>query len=623
MTFPVSLHASGASLALAMLSSSALAQTTLPQTLAAVIVTASRTPQLATDVLSDVVSLSSAQIAASSQQSLIDLLQAQRGVEVTRNGGPGTACSVLLRGADGKHNIVLVDGVRIGSSTLGSANWSALPLSSIDHIEIVFGPLSTLYGADAIGGVVQIFTKRGAGPARVSALLETGSDATRSMQAGVSGSGEGEHSLSYALNVGHEHADGFSATLPGSFSYNPDNDGYDKDSASGELTLALAKGHEVGVLFMHSDLNAQYDNGASSYDVRSAQTLHNVGVFMNNQILPAWHSHVQLARAQDKSGTDSSATASGKSRIETEQTDFNWQNDVTLGVGSLQAQLGWRKESVLSSSTAALNGDRSTRSLAAAYLVKQGPHLASVSARVDHSSQYGSTTTGALGYGYRIDSALRFNTSAGTSFRAPTFNELYYPGYGIASNKPEHGKNLEAGLYFDDGQLQLSAVAYRNALTDLLVTAAVCPIDPAHHTYGCAYNVNRAMLTGLSLEARRQLGQFNAHATLDLQNPHDQTTDKLLVRRAKQHGVLGVDYVAGTLSAGVEVIASGRRFDDLPNKVTLGGYALLNLTANWQFARDWSLQGRWDNAANKRYETARYYATAGSSVFAGLRYAMK
>jgi vitamin B12 transporter len=625
MTLPVSHHASRASLALAMLCPSALAfaQPIPAQTLAAVIVTANRAAQSGADVLSDFTTISSEQIARSGQQSLIELLQAQRGVEVARNGGPGTASSVFLRGADGKQTIVLIDGVRIGSSTLGSANWSALPLANIDHIEIVYGPLSTLYGADAIGGVLQIFTKRGEGAPSVTALLGGGSAATRSMQAGVSGSTEGAHSVSYALYAGHEHADGFSATTAGNFSYNPDNDGYDKDSASGQLTFALAKGHELGVLYLHSDLRAQYDNGASAYDVRSSQSQENAAVFMNNQILPAWRSHLQLTHALDVSNTDSSAAASGKSRIETEQSEASWQNDVLIGADTLQLQLGWRKEKVLSSATAALNGERSTRSAAAAYLAKREAHLVSVSARTDDSSQYGATTTGAFGYGYRFTPALRTSASVGTSFRAPTFNELYYPGYGVADNKPEHGRNAETGLYYDDGQSQLSAVAYRNELTDLLVTAKVCPSEPTKHLFGCAYNVNRATLTGVSLAARRQFGPFGARATLDLQDPRDASTDKQLTRRSRQHGSVALDYARGALTGGVELLASGRRFDDIGNVNSMGGYGLLNLYASWQFAPAWSLQARWDNAANKRYALARNYGTAGSTVFAALRYGAK
>ena len=619
MTFPVSRRALAASLALAFAAPCTFAQTT-PTT---VVVTATRTPQLASEVLSDIVLIGPEEIARAGAGSVTDLLQRQRGIEVARNGGPGTNSSVFLRGANSNQNIVLVDGVRIGSSTSGAANWSAIPLAAIDHVEIVYGPLSTLYGADAIGGVVQIFTKKGAGAPKVSAFAGAGSDQTRAYDASVAGATGGEHGINYSFSAGKEKSDGFSATRPGNFSYNPDRDGYDRESAAGQFALQLAKGHAIGLVFLHSRLDAQYDGGASAYDVRSRQKLDNLAVYAKNQFLPGWASQVQVAQAQDKSGTDSSQAASGKSRIDTKQTDLSWQNDIKVGSDTLQVLLGHRNEEVLSSSMPVLTRERSTSSLAASYSLKRDRQLASVSLRHDDSSQYGAKTTGAAAYGYRINSALRASASVGTSFRAPTFNELYYPGFGVASNKPESGRNAEGGLYFNDGKSQLSAVYYHNRLNDLLINTSRCPVEPATHPFGCAYNVNQALLEGISLAARSQFGAFNVSGTVDLQDPRDETSGKSLPRRSKKHANLAVEYGAGALTAGVELQLSGQRFDDAANKKTLGGYGLLNLFATYQVAPDWSLLLRWNNATDKQYELARNYATAGATVFAGLRYTMK
>lgn len=619
MIFPVSRRALAASLAFAFAAPCTFAQTT-PTT---VVVTATRTPQLASEVLSDIVLIGPEEIARAGAGSVTDLLQRQRGIEVARNGGPGTNSSVFLRGANSNQNIVLVDGVRIGSSTSGAANWSAIPLAAIDHVEIVYGPLSTLYGADAIGGVVQIFTKKGAGAPKVSAFAGAGSDQTRAYDASVAGATGGEHGINYSFSAGKEKSDGFSATRPGNFSYNPDRDGYDRESAAGQFALQLAKGHAIGLVFLHSRLDAQYDGGASAYDVRSRQKLDNLAVYAKNQFLPGWASQVQVAQAQDKSGTDSSQAASGKSRIDTKQTDLSWQNDIKVGSDTLQVLLGHRNEEVLSSSMPVLTRERSTSSLAASYSLKRDRQLASVSLRHDDSSQYGAKTTGAAAYGYRINSALRASASVGTSFRAPTFNELYYPGFGVASNKPESGRNAEGGLYFNDGKSQLSAVYYHNRLNDLLINTSRCPVEPATHPFGCAYNVNQALLEGISLAARSQFGAFNVSGTVDLQDPRDETSGKSLPRRSKKHANLAVEYGAGALTAGVELQLSGQRFDDAANKKTLGGYGLLNLFATYQVAPDWSLLLRWNNATDKQYELARNYATAGATVFAGLRYTMK
>ncbi|MGK5081469.1 TonB-dependent receptor domain-containing protein [Janthinobacterium sp. HLX7-2] len=623
MTHAVSRHAALTSLALAIAAPAAFAQTT-PDTFDPIVVTASRYSQHLSEVLSDTQTISAEEIAHSGASSLVDLLQKQRGIEVTRNGGAGSAASVFIRGANSTQNIVLVDGVRIGSSTVGTANWSALPLSSIDHVEIVYGPLSTMYGADAIGGVIQIFTKKGDGAARFSAFAGYGSNNTRQVEAQVAGSTGGVNSFSYALAAGKEKSDGFSASKLGasSFTYNPDKDGYDKESISGQFGYQMAKGHAVGLVFLNSTLKAQYDAGPG-YDARSNQKLENISVFTKNAFLPNWTSELRYAEARDKSGDDSSAASWGKSQIDTKQTDLTWQNDIRIGRDNLQLLASYRDEDVMSSSTPEVTGARNTKSYAAAYNMVRGAHLFNISGRRDDNSAFGSHNTGSVAYGYRISNALRANASYGTSFRAPTFNELYYPGYGLASNKPETGRNAEIGLHYNDGVSQLSATYYHNKVTDLLVNTTPCPDPLFNGSYGCAYNVNKALLEGVTLAASRKFGAFHVSGNIDLQDPRDETKDKQLQRRAKQHANLNVDYTAGALTSGAEWQLSGKRYDDAANKNVLGGYGLVNLYASYQFAPEWSVLARWNNIANKDYELARFYATPGSKVFVGVRYGMK
>ncbi|MDP5008332.1 MAG: TonB-dependent receptor plug domain-containing protein, partial [Glaciimonas sp.] len=235
MTPPVPHHATFTSLALAILSitsPSVFAQTS-DKNVDEVIVTATRSPQPANQIISDTLTINADQIAQSGAGSIIDLLQRQRSIEVSRNGGPGTVSSVFIRGAASNQNVVLVDGVRIGSSTTGAANWSAIPLTAIERIEIVYGPLSTFYGADAIGGVIQIFTKKGQGAPQFTAFAGYGTNNTRELDASISGSTGGDHSISYAISAGKEKSDGFNATRKGNYSFNPDRDGYDKENAAG------------------------------------------------------------------------------------------------------------------------------------------------------------------------------------------------------------------------------------------------------------------------------------------------------------------------------------------------------------------------------------------------------
>lgn len=614
MTHPVLRRALAPAFALSLCTSHAIAQSG-PE----VLVTATRTPQAGADVLADHTVISSEDILRSGAASVIDLLQKQRGIEVVRNGGPGTASSVLIRGANANQSIVLVDGVRIGSSTTGAANWAALPLANIERIEIVYGPLATLYGADAIGGVVQIFTRQGTGAPLVTASVSAGAEQARHADASVSGKASG---FSYAVSAVRDQDDGFSATRPGTSSYNPDDDGYRRDSASARFAYDIGTSSQAGLQYLHSRLQAQYDGGAAAFDTRSVQNLDNIALFANTRITPDWRLQGQIAQTTDKSDSITNATATGTSTIETRQTEYSVQSDLTLGQDLLQV-LAERREEDVSGSTSALNRGRATNSIGASYSLKRGASLASVSVRHDDSTQYGGKTTGALGYGYRFTPNLRANISAGTSFRAPTFNELYYPGFGIATNKPEQGRNVEGGLYWHDSVSEASVVYFHNRLTNLLVTAAVCPVQPTVYVFGCAYNVDRATLEGVTIGGSTRLYAINLRGSLDFQDPRDDTTDKLLVRRAKRHAAFSAEYVHTALTVGAGLQVSGRRYDDLANRNTLGGYGLVNLFAQYQLTPDWSIEARWNNIANKQYELARYYGTAGSQAFVGIRYGMR
>lgn len=582
-----------------------------------VVVTAGRQIQAAKDVLADNVVIDAEEIAKSGASGIVDLLQQQRGIEIYRNGGPGTAASVLMRGGANAQNVVLIDGVRVGSSTSGGATWSAIPLAQIERIEIVYGPLSSLYGADAMGGVIQIFTKKGGKTISPAISAGVGSYGMRKIDAGISGALL--ENLNFSLNAGHEKADGFSAIKPGTSGYNADKDGHKLASVSGRLGWTVAKNVELGVNFLKSRLDGQFDSGAS-YDARSKQELETLALHAKAQLGSAWLSSWQLAQTEDQGFSDGPY---GQSQFDTKQTSMNWQNDIRIGKDVLQL-VAERREEKTETTTMELNRERSTNSLAASYVMKHDAHLASASARLDDSSQYGTHSTGSIAYGYRVTDTLRLNASYGTSFRAPTFNELYYPGYGVATNKPEQAKNTEAGVYFDDSIVQFSAVYYQNKATNLLVytSGANCPATSVY-SYGCAANVNKATMSGLTMAASTRLGALSLRASLDLQDPVDNTSGKRLARRSKQHGSLAAEYTLGKAKFGVESVFSGDRFDDLANKKVLPGYALLNLYGTIEVADNLTAIARWNNAFDKKYELAKNYSTAGSNLFVGLNYGFK
>ena len=623
MTFHVSRQAAASSLALAMAAPFACADSaSIATPVDTVVVTAARTPQRADAVIAQTTVIQAEEIARSGAGSVADVLQRQPGIEITRNGSAGASTSVYLRGANANQVVVLLDGVRIGSSTSGVASWNAVPLEAIDRIEVVYGPLSTLYGADAIGGVIQIFTRKGEAGLHASATIGAGSDATRQASARIAGASSGEHAVSYAFGAGHDESDGFSATRPGASGYNPDDDGYRRTNIHGRVAVAIAPGHEAGAQFLHSRLRAQYDSGAGSFDTNNRQDLDTASVFMSNQFAPNWRSTLQLARAKDELGSFTSAAASGASQIDTRQDEFTWQNTITLGPDTLQLLYSHRKEEVASSATRALERERITNSYAAAYALRRGSHLVDVSARQDRSV-YGDKNTGAAGYGYNFGNGLRATASIGSSFRAPTFNELYYPGYGVDTNQPERGRNAELGLRYDSRAVQLDATVYRNRLSDMIVSANPCPDNRDGRSGSCAYNVASATLEGVSLAASTRIGALRLRGSADWSDPQDNGSGKRLARRAARHASFNAEYGSGQLKAGAEWVLSGARFDDAANLRRLGGYGLLNLYASWQINEDFSLLARVNNGFDKDYELARNYNTGGRSWFAGLRYGIR
>lgn len=600
-------------------SSIVLAQTTADQTLEPVLVTAARSAQKASDVLVDHVVITAEQIRESGQTSLVDLLQTKRSVEVKRNGGAGSDSEVYIRGGNGKQTILLIDGVRSVSSTSGTATWSAIPLSQIERVEIVMGPLGSLYGADAVSGVIQIFTKKGSGAPRATFSAGAGTYGEQVVTAGISGSVEGEHRVRYSINAAHEKAKGFSSRSIGK-DVNSDDDGYSKRSMNGQFSWELAKGHEVGVSFLNSQNDGEYD--ATKFPLYNSRVISNVdtyAVYSRNQITDAWSSLVQLSRSESKQEQYESAKPELNN---SKQDQLSWQNDIKLGADLLQVLLERREETVFNTTQAKQNRSRSNNSLALAYQLYRGDHLGSASVRYDNSSVYGSNVTGSLGYGYHLSKALRLSGSVGTSFRAPTYNDLYYaPNFGNPDVKPEKGKNTEIGIYYDDGHSDFSVAYYHNKITDLIEVQKPCA-DAALGT-SCSSNVNKALLKGVSLSAGTRIADFRVYSTLDWQDPRDLTNNSLIARRARYHGTLGVSHTRGAFKSGADIIYSGYRFDGSKQTKQLGGYALLNLHASYDLSNDWQLFGRWNNALDKQYELAQGYQTAGSNIFVGVRYGFK
>jgi vitamin B12 transporter len=377
--------------------------------------------------------------------------------------------------------------------------------------------------------------------------------------------------------------------------------------------LPWATGQEFVVSYLHNRLNNQYDGGPG-FDDRTITTLEAWSVASRNRIGDRWTSTLTAGEGSDDS---LSQTGFGDFPFKTTQRQFLWQNDVTLPLGALSAILERREEHVATDTAFAVT-QRNTNSATGVYQLRYDAWAVQANLRRDDSSQYGGKTTGGLAIGYRLSPAWRFTAGYSTGFKAPSFNDLYFPGFSNPNLVPETSQNVEIGAYwtssYGDARWEARAIGYHNRVKDLIVFG--CDAD-----FNCLpRNVNRATLEGVTLGLNVWWRDTRVIGSLDLQSPEDDATGNLLPRRSRQHGALQVLQQAGPVQLGVEYVASSLRYDNAANTIKMGGYGIVNLTMDWPFAKGWTLLVRGNNVFDKNYQLAADYATGGATVFAGVRW---
>lgn len=518
---------------------------------------------------------------------------------------------------------MLVDGVRIGSATLGLVSFDAISLAQIERIEVLRGPGSSLYGADAVGGVVRITTRRGEGPTSFSGRVAAGEYGSKEGEVSVGGSGGG---FDYTASFSRESSDGVSALRAGDRfgNHNPDRDGYSRHTAQVRLGYTVAPGHRVALSLVDARLRSQYDASEFAPPDYAQDPSPNFRTRLDTQVAtlsydgvisPIWTTRVQLAHNADESldGADF------PERFNTRRDQYTWQNAVTLGAGQQLVAVLERLEERAKASAFASEEQRHNDSLGLGYSGKFGAHLLSADVRHDDNSVYGGKTTGRLGYGYDLGYGLTARALAGTTFRAPSFNDLFYTGYGVDTIRPERGRSVEIGLNWLSGDSNASVTVYRNRVRDLIAyepDRSFCPADFSYD-FGCARNVNRARLQGATLTAGHRIGALSLRGTVDLLNAKDERSGARLDRRARHQETIGADYRIDTWTFGATLVTLGNRPD---GGKRLGGYSTLDLQARWRFASQWQLEAKVLNVGDRDVEPARDYRALGRQAWIGLRY---
>ena len=574
------------------------------ETLEPVVVTATRTAETVDETLASVSVLTREEIERSPAEHLPELLGRVRGVDRSTQGGLGKVSSLFLRGTNSDHVLVLVDGMRLQSATTGQTALQHLPLSQIERIEVVRGPRSTLYGADAVGGVIQIFTRQSGGHVR----LGGGSYDTYEASAGYGRQGE---EGGFSINASGLTSGGFDAREPttGPFGVDePDDDGYDNLGVSLRGHRQLSQRLEVSGHLLRTQGNNEFDGVPNEADF----VQQSLGVDLSLQASERWDSKLSLGQSLDD--TENMTDGEDFSSFKTTQDIARWQNDLYLGAAHLLTLGLEYRNTQVDASTDFKENERDNK---AAFIQHQWMGRRADlqwSLRLDDNEAFGEHTTGSIAWGYPVADGMRLTASFGTAFKAPTFNDLYFPDVGFFEGNPdldpEESRTYELGLR-GQGPVRWQLEAYRTEIDDLITFDGGA---------GTVRNIDSATIHGLEAGVSAGVGPWQGSLDVTLLDARDDETDNRLPRRAEETLNLTLRRTLGRWELGGSFIAQGGRFDDAANEVRLGGYGRLDLHARYQLAEHWHVKARLDNVFDKDYQTAATFNTVGRSAFAYLVY---
>ncbi|WP_018951226.1 TonB-dependent receptor domain-containing protein [Thioalkalivibrio sp. AKL12] len=591
------------------------------QTLETVQVTASRISQTVDETLASVTIIDREEIERLQPLQFTDLLEGRAGIETSQNSAFGKSTSVYTRGTSSDHTLLLIDGVRMGSATTGGASWQFLPPEEIERVEIVRGPRTSIYGSDAIGGVVQTFTREGRkGPPKVNAFVGGGSLNTREAGVGVAG---GTESTNYSFSLSHFATDGINVQDDVG---DDDRDGYDNTSLATKVSHRLDNGVEFFGNILYSEGTTEFDGTEDETDFRHAALRAGLRV----PVTPLWDTELSVSHSRDENDNFSEGVFS--SRFNTKRDGVDWRNDFEIMdrvylIAGLDAY-----EDRVDSTADHVEDSRYNVGAYSVLRTEVGDHDLEGSIRHDTNEQFGRKVTGQVAWGVQATDALRLRASYGTAFKAPTFNDLYFPesssSFGTYRGNPglaaEESETVEIGMRYSVRGVHLDLSIFETHVDGLIQYQCVAncnDLNPATDVNE-PRNVNEARIRGLEIEGGHDIGAWSSRAALTLLDTENRDTGNELSRRSPVTARFDLDRQFQRISLGASLIAKSRAKEDLfgGGQARLSGYGLLNLRASYQIAPEWQLQATVNNVFDKDYETAGAYNQPGRAAFVKLRY---
>lgn len=573
-----------------------------------VVVTASRTEQRLRDAIPHTTVLTRQDIRDSLAVDLPTLLRREAGIEISQSGGLGGNASLFARGGRSAQTLVLIDGVRVEDAGFGTTAIQHLMLDDIDRIEIARGNVSSLYGSGAIGGVVQVFTRRGSGTPAPYGEATVGSRDTTKLTAGYGGEFGDTR-----LNVSALRLDtrGFSAIDPRFAPLaNPDDDGYRNESVSASLAQRLGANHEVGVRLLRTRAKIDYDDSFTGpTSVQTAdQDLGMAQLYWDAQVLERWKSRITVGQGTDYRTDFLDGAFAFRSNTRSRQ--LIWNNDVSLAPAHGVALSLERLEQEMDNSTFG-SKKRDANSVRLGYLGRFGAHSLQANVRNDKYSDFGNADTYFLGYGFDLTDAWRLTASTSTAFRAPTFQDLFGFG-GNPQLRPERARTNELGVQWASGTNRVRTVAFHTDYQDAIT------FDNATFT---VQNVRKAKVTGVETSYSGRVARIDLRAALTLQDAVEQEPDDIeraAIRRAKAFGSITAFRNFGRLRLGGELLASGPRPDvDIATfeRTELASYTVVNLLARYELNKNLYFAARLENAFDEEYQLVHGFNTAPRGFF--------
>ncbi|XKE46629.1 TonB-dependent receptor [Halomonas organivorans] len=569
------------------------------------VVTAALAPRTADESLASVTVIDEADLRRQDVTDITDLLRAQPGVDVSSSGSFGKNTSVYLRGTGSNATVMMIDGIRLRSATTGAPGWQFLDPRMFQRVEIVRGPRGSLYGADAVGGVVQLFTPEGEGEPTPRIALGGGSFDTRRGSVSLSGreGGTRYHVAASRLDTdGYEIVDG------------EGDKGYDNTSGFVRLSHALDGGAELGVLALRARGNTEFVGGDTDYVQQVA------GGYVELPLSEAWSSRLTLSEARDESDNHDDF---GDSVIDTLTHTVRWENTVTLGSHELVAGAEASRDEV-DGTVDYEEGSRDNGAVFAQALMDFSPFSVQAGLRHDDNEAFGEELTGQLALGYALDDHHSLRASYGTAFRAPTFNELFYRSAFFNGNpdlEAEESQGLEVGIRGQFDRVFWDLALFRNDVDNLIVN-----VDTDGDGFvDSTENVERARIRGVELGTGAEFDDWTLRAALTYTDPENRETGKRLVRRASRSLRFDADRELGDWTLGGSLVAQDHRYNDAANATRLSGFGTVDLRAGWRFAPLWSARLTLENVLDQDVVTARTFGgrdfeDAGRAAFLSLSF---